>query len=107
MHEAMFDIFFLSQQTSLLMNDSDFLLLTHMNRDHFLRKSEDTDWNMEVLNFLFILCVIYLYSSHKTKYVIYLQVIAEMRYDLPKTHVFHKQKTKDIQVDLYRFTHRY
>jgi predicted RNA methylase len=48
-------------------------------RDYFLRKSDENDWKMEV--------------------------IAEMRYDLPKTHKFHKQKSKDIEVDLYRFSH--
>ena len=48
-------------------------------RDYFIRKSSETGWKLEVL--------------------------AELRYDLPKTHKFHKQKSKDIEVDLYRFTH--
>ncbi|BGP21845.1 hypothetical protein JCM10295v2_000720 [Rhodotorula toruloides] len=30
-------------------------------------------------------------------------VIAEMRYDLPKTMAFHKQKSVDIEVDMWRF----
>ncbi|POY71486.1 hypothetical protein BMF94_5799 [Rhodotorula taiwanensis] len=30
-------------------------------------------------------------------------VIAQMRYDLPKTMVFHKQKSVDIEVDMWRF----
>ena len=30
-------------------------------------------------------------------------VIAELRYDLPKTYKFQKMKNKDIQVDLWRF----
>ena len=34
-----------------------------------------------------------------------LEVLAEVRYALPKTHKFHKSKSKDIEVDLYRFTH--
>lgn len=31
------------------------------------------------------------------------QVLAQLRYDLPSSYVFHKQKTKDIEVDLWRF----
>ncbi|ORY85396.1 S-adenosyl-L-methionine-dependent methyltransferase [Leucosporidium creatinivorum] len=31
------------------------------------------------------------------------EVIAEMRYDLPKTMAFHKKATVDIQVDMWRF----
>lgn len=34
-----------------------------------------------------------------------IEVIAELKYELPKMHKFHKKKTKDIEVDLYRFTH--
>lgn len=34
-----------------------------------------------------------------------IEVIAELKYELPKVHKFHKQKSKDIEVDLYRFTH--
>lgn len=34
-----------------------------------------------------------------------MEVVAELRYELPKVHKFHKQKSKDIEVDLYRFTH--
>jgi len=49
-------------------------------RDHFFRLAEEKEWNIEV--------------------------IAEMRYDLPKTHKFHKQKSKDIEVDMYRLTHK-
>ncbi|GAA5863660.1 hypothetical protein JCM5296_004001 [Sporobolomyces johnsonii] len=30
-------------------------------------------------------------------------VIAQMRYDLPKTMAFHKQKSVDIEVDMWRF----
>ncbi|PLW08647.1 hypothetical protein PCANC_09226 [Puccinia coronata f. sp. avenae] len=54
------------------------------------------------------------YSLHKTstrKYVekkakeygFDAQVVAEMRYDLPKTMKMHKQKTLDIAVDFWRF----
>lgn len=56
------------------------------------------------------------YSLHKTstrKYIVKrakaewhcreVTVVAELRYDLPKLYGFHKQKTKDIQVDLLRF----
>ncbi|KAK9807715.1 hypothetical protein WJX72_007040 [[Myrmecia] bisecta] len=31
------------------------------------------------------------------------KVLAELRYDLPASYVFHKQKSKDIEVDLWRF----
>ena len=30
-------------------------------------------------------------------------VLAQLRYDLPKSYRFHKLKTKDIEVDLWRF----
>ena len=48
-------------------------------RDHFIRKASEEGWKIDI--------------------------IAELRYDLPKTHRFHKQKSKDIEVDLYRFSH--
>ena len=31
------------------------------------------------------------------------QVLAELRYDLPKTMSFHKKKSVDVEVDLWRF----
>ena len=34
-----------------------------------------------------------------------MEVVAELKYELPKVHKFHKQKSKDIEVDLYRFSH--
>jgi len=34
-----------------------------------------------------------------------MEVIAELRYELPKVFRFHKEKTKDIAVDIYRFSH--
>ena len=33
------------------------------------------------------------------------QVAAEMRFNIPKTFKFHKEKSKDIMVDLYRLSH--
>eukprot|EP01041_Mallomonas_annulata_P004966 gene4966-9937_t len=45
--------------------------------EHFVRLATDKGWNIEV--------------------------IAELRYDIPKTFKYHKEKTKDIEVDLYRF----
>jgi predicted RNA methylase len=48
-------------------------------RQHFVRKAEAEGWSMEV--------------------------VAELRYDIPKTFKWHKQKSKDIDVDLYRFAH--
>jgi predicted RNA methylase len=29
--------------------------------------------------------------------------LAQLRYDLPASYKFHKQKSKDIEVDLWRF----
>jgi predicted RNA methylase len=49
-------------------------------RDHFKRLADKNEYNIEVL--------------------------AELKYDIPKTFKFHKEKTKDIYVDLYRFTHK-
>ena len=49
-------------------------------RDHFIRLAEKNDWCIEVL--------------------------AELKYDIPKTHKFHKEKSKDIYVDLIRFSHK-
>ena len=34
-----------------------------------------------------------------------IEVIAELKYELPKVHKHHKMKSKDIEVDLYRFSH--
>ncbi|WUR04226.1 methyltransferase-like protein 5 (METL5) [Vairimorpha necatrix] len=51
------------------------------------------------------------YSMHKTSTREFLlkkykgaKVIAEMKYDLPRTYDFHKKKTKTIEVDFIRFT---
>ena len=57
------------------------------------------------------------YSLHKTstrQYIlsksniwknIKIEIIAEMKFDLPKSYKFHQQNTKDIAVDLIRFSH--
>lgn len=34
------------------------------------------------------------------------EVIAQLRFDLPQTYRFHKQKSVDIEVDLVRFAHK-
>ncbi|XP_040577236.1 rRNA N(6)-adenosine-methyltransferase METTL5 [Lepeophtheirus salmonis] len=47
-------------------------------RDHIMKKSKEWDVNMEVL--------------------------AELRYDLPQTYRHHKHKSVDIEVDLIRFS---
>ncbi|XP_068936251.1 rRNA N6-adenosine-methyltransferase METTL5 [Petaurus breviceps papuanus] len=55
------------------------------------------------------------YSLHKTstrehiqkkadEWQIKMDVIAELRYDLPATYKFHKKKTVDIEVDFIRFS---
>lgn len=31
------------------------------------------------------------------------EVLAQLRYDLPKTYKFHKKQSKDVEVDFYRF----
>ena len=33
------------------------------------------------------------------------EVVAQLRYDLPKSYKFHKKDTLDIEVDLLRFSH--
>ena len=49
-------------------------------RDHFVKFANNNDLNIEV--------------------------IAELRYDIPKTFKHHKEKSKDVYVDLYRFSHK-
>ena len=34
------------------------------------------------------------------------EVLAQLRFDLPQTYRFHKQKSVDIEVDLVRFAHK-
>ena len=34
-----------------------------------------------------------------------MEVMAQLRFDLPATYRFHKQKSVDIEVDLIRFAH--
>ena len=63
------------------MNNANVVYSLHKSttRDFFVRKAAELNWGIEV--------------------------VAELRYDLPKMHKFHKQKSKDIEVDLLRFTH--
>ena len=35
-----------------------------------------------------------------------MEMVAELRFDLPATYKFHKQKSVDIEVDLIRFYHK-
>jgi predicted RNA methylase len=53
--------------------------LTHCTQ-HFVRLASENDLHMEVL--------------------------AELKYDIPKTFKHQKMKSKDVFVDLYRFTHK-
>jgi predicted RNA methylase len=57
------------------------------------------------------------YSLHKTSTRPYIvkqaenwgvdcKVLAQMQFDIPKMYTFHTSKTKDIEVDLIRFSHR-
>jgi predicted RNA methylase len=32
------------------------------------------------------------------------QLLAQLRYDLPASYAFHRAATKDVEVDLWRFT---
>ena len=32
------------------------------------------------------------------------QVVAQLRYDLPASYAFHRAASKDVEVDLWRFT---
>lgn len=59
-------------------------------------------------------CSNVVYSLHKTTTREYIlkkadrlgfksRVVAELKYDLPKTYQFHKKDSKDIAVDLFRF----
>jgi predicted RNA methylase len=36
----------------------------------------------------------------------HIEVLAELKYDIPKTFKHQKMKSKDVFVDLYRFTHK-
>lgn len=56
------------------------------------------------------------YSLHKTstrehilrkaqQWGVKVQIVFTIRYDIPKMYHFHKQSSKDIEVDLIRFTH--
>jgi len=49
-------------------------------REHVLKKAEE--WGVEV------------------------KVVAELKFDIPKMYSFHKEKSRDIEVDFIRFAHR-
>lgn len=57
-----------------------FILSYLLLSQHFIRLAEEHDFTLEVL--------------------------AELKYDIPKTFKHQKLKTKDVFVDLYRFTHK-
>ncbi|PSC71671.1 methyltransferase 5 [Micractinium conductrix] len=72
--------------------------------------------DMEFLRAAFALSRNSIYSLHKSSTRDYIQkfaqrelhassaeVLAQLRYDLPASYKFHKQKSKDIEVDLWRF----
>ena len=35
-----------------------------------------------------------------------IEVVAQMRFDLPKMYKFHKKKSRDVEVDMIRLTRR-
>lgn len=61
------------------------------------------------LRYVFIYSFIHLYLQHFVRLAASqnyrFDLVAELKYELPKVHKFHKQKSKDIEVDLYRFSH--
>ncbi|KAL4420403.1 hypothetical protein ABPG75_010059 [Micractinium tetrahymenae] len=72
--------------------------------------------DMEFLRAAFALSRNSIYSLHKSSTRDYIQrfverelrassaeVLAQLRYDLPASYTFHKEKSKDIEVDLWRF----
>jgi len=69
------DIKFLQQAISVAQNTV-YTLHKTSTRDYVIRKAEELNCNVEVL--------------------------AELRYDLPKTYKFHKKETLDVQVDFIR-----
>jgi hypothetical protein len=80
LHDAIFKSFYVQYITNL----SRFLCLSDFFHNifllqHFIRLAASQGFSMEV--------------------------VAELKYELPKVHKFHKQKSKDIEVDLYRFSH--
>ena len=50
-----------------------------MVKKHFVRLSRDNHWHLEV--------------------------VAEVRYEIKKTFKHHRDKARDIEVDIYRLTH--
>jgi len=66
------------RQALQLTNNSVYSLHKTATRDHIVKVA--SDWGATV------------------------QVLAEMRFDLPASYSFHRQDSKDIQVDLIRFT---
>lgn len=71
---------------------------------------------MEFLKAAFCIAKKSIYSLHKSstrehigkvakreERVRHAKVLAELRYDLPASYKFHKAKSKDIEVDLWRF----
>jgi predicted RNA methylase len=67
------------------------------------------------LNVAFSIAKRSVYSLHKTSTRAFIvkkaetmgwkaQVVAELRYDLPKSFKFHRKQSKDIEVDFIRFS---
>ena len=44
-------------------------------------------------------------SKKAAEWGVSMEVMAELRFDLPATYKFHKQRCVDIEVDLIRFAH--
>ena len=88
-----------------------FTFLSHFYR-HYHTKGIDTLFVQKGMENASVV-----YSLHKTstrdhfarfatKNDYHIEVIAELRYDIPKTFHYHKKQSKDIQVDLLRFSHK-
>ncbi|XP_054167846.1 rRNA N6-adenosine-methyltransferase METTL5-like [Oppia nitens] len=73
------DMIFLKRALQLSSN-AVYSLHKTSTREHILRKAKE--WSVEA------------------------QVLAELRFDLPKVYKFHKHSSVDIEVDFYRFQHK-
>lgn len=69
------DVFFLQQAISVAQS-AVYSLHKTTTRDHIVKKAEGMDCSVEVL--------------------------AELKYDLPKTYKFHKKQSLDVRVDFIR-----
>lgn len=75
-HNKGIDMVFLKRALDLA-TEAVYSLHKSSTRDHIFKRAKD--WNVKP------------------------EIVAQLRYDLPKTYRFHKKQSKDIEVDFYRF----